>query len=152
MGVNGLWPLLTSAIEHVDVCATLQGKRVAVDWMVWLHRAAASHAFELLAGNLEPALGHLTLALGQLITNGVDIVVILDGEPLPSKADEVQRRSARRQIAVQEYESIIRNKDCESSGNDAKRAATLAATVTPELIEASINLLRKQGIAYAVAP
>lgn len=96
MGIQGLLPLLRS-VTTAATAADLRGLTVAVDGYGWLHRGVHGCAAELGMGKDSDGYVRYVMARVEfLVSNGVKVMMVFDGGPLPSKeGTEVERASSR---------------------------------------------------------
>ena len=94
MGITGLLPFIKGALTKTHI-STYEGKRVAVDAYVWLHRGVLTCASELcqniptdrfkISLKLDRHLQYCLRQVGLLLHYGVIPVLVFDGGHLPSK-------------------------------------------------------------------
>ena len=112
MGIKGLHKFVESVAQPVHI-SEYRGKCLAVDAMIWLHRGSV---------------GQLLRLVYLLRTQGVDVLVVFDGAPLPMKG----RTDAKRR--------------------ELREGDETASVVTPQMSRSAIAKLRELGVPFVVAP
>ena len=129
MGIQGLLPLLKSAIEPNVPLNRFRGKLIAVDGNVWIHRGTYACALELAAGTPTMAYVHYCRKLCEMCTaQGVRLLVVFDGHSLPAKGPAHQRRREKRKQASQAmnaYAELAREHQFEAEQEDDPEAKKL---------------------------
>ena len=146
--MDGLLPFVSSAFSDAHV-SQFRGKHVAIDASGWLHRGAQACTKELALGHeTHRFLGFALRMLKLLQAHGVSPVFVFDGASLPMKERTRRERAERREAARQQGISLLEmGRTAEASGAFAK-----AATVTSAMARQLIVILRRQRIAYVIAP
>lgn len=150
MTVKSLWLVLKCALEVVDYYEDNSGKRIGIDFFVWLHAIAAAHAdsYEL-RKDLGPATRTFTLRLNKLLDAGITPVFVIDGASTGAKASVNLARAGKR---AEKLEEAKRYHDAGSKA-EAMKAAASAIKITEEFIYHIVHtVLRPGGIAYLRAP
>ena len=160
MGISGLLPLLKSIQVNTHI-KQYAGKVVGVDAYVWLHRGAFSCAWDLALGNpttkyLFPPNSHTYTRYVDYAMHrikmfrhyGVEPYVVFDGDYLPSKVHTEDSRESKRA----EYLSAGMRYYSQNQNSKATEQFQKCVDITPEMAYRFILALRKEGIAYVVAP
>ncbi|KAM0375498.1 hypothetical protein HYE67_007235 [Fusarium culmorum] len=148
MGVSGLLPLLKS-IQKPTELKKYHGQTFGVDAYGWLHRAAYCCALEL--GQDKPTQKYLNAAMTRvrmLRHFGITPYMVFDGDFLPSKAATEDSRAKKRDEKKKAAMELLR------AGKPAQATQEFqkCIDITPEMASALIQLLKKLGIPYVVAP
>ncbi|WVN88953.1 uncharacterized protein L203_104168 [Cryptococcus depauperatus CBS 7841] len=148
MGISGLLPLLKEAQVEGHV-SHFEGKKLAVDAYVWLHKGAFGCAEDLVKGReTHKYVDYAMYKIRFLRHHGVEPFMVFDGGPLPAKrGTEVSRARSR-------AENLEKAKALESQGRskEAKEAYTRCVDVCPEMAYQLIKALRAENVDYVVAP
>ena len=102
MGIKGLPEVLRPWLKSVQV-GKYAGKRAAVDAYSWLHKGAYSCALELGTNNRwwirqrrdAPYVRYCIHRAQMLRHYGITPVIVFDGDRLPAKGEEKERRERR---------------------------------------------------------
>ena len=126
-----------------------RGSKVAVDGYVWLHRGVYIAATALALG--DPTSKHIDYCISktkQLLSWGLDPIIVFDGANLPAKGKtEIARLEAR--------EKALRRADALYVAGDKSKAHQLYSAsieVTAHMAKLFAEELRKLGVNYIVAP
>ncbi len=127
MGVKGLLRELNACMRTADL-KSLKGLRVGIDGYCWLHRGAMACARDLV---LEKETSkHIEYCLRQLrlfVEQNIQVVVVLDGGPLPCKGAQDELRKKRR------LESRVIAQQLEAAGaSTCQQHYAAAVEITPE--------------------
>lgn len=148
MGVDGLLPFVASASSDCHI-SRYKGKAVAVDASGWLHRGAHACATELALGTpTERFLGYALRMVKMLQSQGVQPLLVFDGGSLSMKERTRRQREAAREDAREHGRSLHE----QGLTAEAHAAFARAVTVTPAMSRSLIEALRRQRVAYVVAP
>ncbi|KAL7682809.1 putative XPG/Rad2 endonuclease, PIN-like domain superfamily, 5'-3' exonuclease domain superfamily [Plasmopara halstedii] len=152
MGVTGLLPVLKSVMDQVHV-SKYDGNTVGVDASDWLYKGAYSCPVDLVLGRptdayLNYAMQHLKL----LQQHNIRPILVFDGAPLPSKAQENAARSRFRANWLQKARKLLQEAKEDQDPRAVFSACTKAVSVTNDMIMRLIAVLRKMNITFYVAP
>ncbi|KAK9714476.1 hypothetical protein RND81_06G097100 [Saponaria officinalis] len=148
MGIQGLLPQLKSIMSPINI-KDLKGCCVAVDTYSWLHKGALSCSTQL-CKNI-PTSRHIDYCMHRvnlLRHYGVKPILVFDGGFLPMKSEQENKRARSRK------ENLARAVEHESSGNSsaAYEYYQKAVDISPAIAFELIQVLKREGIAYIVAP
>ncbi|GMK55734.1 hypothetical protein CspeluHIS016_0207900 [Cutaneotrichosporon spelunceum] len=148
MGIQGLLPLLKE-VQQPRHISDFQGKTLAVDAYVWLHKGAFGCAEDLVKGRKTTKfVDYAMFRVRMLQHHKIRPFVVFDGGPLPAKRGTEDSRAKSR------ADHLARAKSYEAQGRmkDARDAYTKCVDITPEMAYQLIKALRAEGIDYVVAP
>lgn len=146
MGLN-LKPLVTSNPIRIS---DLDGKVVAVDAFNVIYQFLATirgPTGELLANNQGEPTSHLSGLFYRninLLSDGVKLIYIFDGQPHKLKTGEIERRRKVKADATEKYNLAME----EGRIDDAKKFSQATSILTSKMIEESKYLLSLMGIPY----
>jgi len=126
-----------------------KGRTLAVDGFAWLHRGAFSCALELATGQATARhIDYCVHMVSMLRHYGVTPVVVLDGAPLPGKADVNSQRSAKRR------EMLTKGQELMDEGRrvDAEQCFQKAISITADMANKLHRALLAMGVDCLVAP
>ena len=132
--------------------ASFAGLVVGVDVSCWIYLClSTSAAAWAVTGDYTTTVRLIMERVEALARTGIIPLIVLDGKPLPGKAEEASTRMKARASARQ---SLLAHLD---AGNDlrdadALRLARRMASRTPELTNALIRTLWQHGYNFVVAP
>lgn len=148
MGISGLIPFVSDAIEKVEV-NKLRGKKVAIDSYCWLHKGAFGCAEKLAIGEKTTQyVKYCTNMLDMLLFNGVIPVMVFDGRHLPAKANEEKNRREERQKKKKLAAQFLRS----GQKDKARKYIASSIDVTHEMALELIRTCRSMKIDSIVAP
>ncbi|XP_059474510.1 exonuclease 1 [Neocloeon triangulifer] len=148
MGVTGLLPLLKKSADQVNV-SQLEGKTVAIDAYVWLHRGAFSCADRLARG--EKTLGFVGYGqkmLNMLLAHKIKPILVFDGRRLEAKADTEKKRHEIRKQNKQKAEELLKAGREPEARDFLRRSVDVNHSMAIELI----RVARKMNVDCIVAP
>ncbi|KXN86523.1 Exodeoxyribonuclease 1 [Leucoagaricus sp. SymC.cos] len=148
MGISGLLPAL-KPIQKTKHLSDFQGKTIAVDAYVWLHKGVYACATELATG--KPTHKYVDYAMHRvrlLRHFGIEPYIVFDGGPLPAKRGTESERKQRRE------ENLSRGKAFAAQGkhSQARDCFVKCVDVTPQMAYQLIKALRVENVQYVVAP
>ncbi|KAG6620339.1 putative exonuclease 1 [Phytophthora cinnamomi] len=152
MGVTGLLPVLKSVTDQVHV-SKYAGKTVGVDASGWLYKGAYSCPVDLVLG--RPTDAYLNFGIQQiklLQEHDITPILVFDGAPLPSKAQENAARARSRKEWKLKAEKLLKDKGEDRDGRAIFTACTRAVSVTNDMVMKLIAVLRRMNITFYVAP
>ena len=153
MGLPGAKRLLAGCEVPANIFTLCRGATLIIDAFVWLHCFAHVFAEAVDAGDCTSAVNCFEKRLRRLQFSGVFCLVIFDGAGSDAKGAEKQRRDVRREARVA---SLVRQAEeadgAALSSVEKKKLAAAGARVTPALIQATVNMLRRLGVSYTFGP
>jgi len=148
MGVDGLFPVIAPAMEKVNYFEALNGRTVAEDGFVWLHKDATFSALGLILRQDDTdVIKRFSQRVNKLLDHGVTPFMVFDGKRTTGKLVNAERAKARheaRQTALKLH----------AAGDKvgAEKWAKQAISVTQSMVYNVIHqVLRPRGIRYCVA-
>jgi len=132
----------------------LSGKKISVDGYNFLYQFITSIRTKegfLLTTEEGKVVSHLKGMLSRLSTmkeNGIDPIIIFDGEPHPLKKGTLELRRKRKEMAQKEWEEALEKGDL----SKAKSKAQQTSRLTHEMVSDARRLLDLMGIQYIDAP
>ncbi|KAG3117852.1 hypothetical protein PI124_g4299 [Phytophthora idaei] len=152
MGVTGLLPVLKSVTDQVHV-SKYAGKTVGVDASDWLYKGAYSCPVDIVLGRptdayLNYAIQHIKL----LQEHDITPIMVFDGAPLPSKAQENAKRGRSRRDWKLKTMKLLQEKQEDQDPRAVFSACTRAVSVTNDMVMRLIAVLRRMDITFYVAP
>ena len=171
MGITGLLPQLKSVTKTISI-GELEGKRVAVDANVWIHKGTYACAVDLVLGKpTDVYVMYCRKMCLKLREFGIFPVLVFDGHALPAKAitsrqREGNRASARRKLdenidALHRLEAwamstpydVALQSDLGVARVAVERAAQTAVEVTADMVERVISVCGAlEGVEVLRAP
>ncbi|CAF3685500.1 unnamed protein product [Adineta steineri] len=150
MGIEGLHPLLKSAIHRVDIkTAEFRGTTCAVDTSFLLHRGAYACAGKLAKKETtDKYIVYVTRFVERLLEWNIKPIMVFDGSALPAKRITNANRSDERE------RNRLRAQKALASGKtrEAEQFFQKAIEITPDMVLNVIRTLRTMGIDVIVAP
>ncbi|EDQ85176.1 uncharacterized protein MONBRDRAFT_29551 [Monosiga brevicollis MX1] len=148
MGIQGLLPLVQPAMRKVHMRA-FEGKRVAIDAFSWLHRGAYACAMDLaLRKQTDMHVRFCMKRIALLKQCNITPIMVFDGQPLPSKRNENQRRTAQRLEGRKRGLALLREGKRAEARRQFSQSIHIDGAIAFQLIEAC----RKAAIEVLVAP
>ena len=160
MGVKGLLPCLQPITRSVSL-EQYRGLTVAVDAMSWLHKGVFACDVRALAksqrGDQSDKSTSAELKCIDYTTNkaetlkakfGIEVILVIDGDALPSKNEENMQRREERTKAFQKAMAAEKAHDSRS----ARRFYAQSCSVTHMMRYELIKKCKEIGLAYLVAP
>jgi exonuclease-1 len=163
MGVKGLLPCLQSITRSVSL-ERYRGLTVAVDAMSWLHKgvfacdvkalAKSQRGRSELSSSSSPSadikcINFTMKKADHLRANfGMEVILVIDGDSLPCKKEENERRRVERDVAFQKAVAAEEAGDSRA----ARRFYAQSCSVTHKIRYELIKTCKQAGIAFLVAP
>ncbi|KAG2765844.1 hypothetical protein PC129_g12890 [Phytophthora cactorum] len=152
MGVTGLLPVLKSVTDQVHV-SKYAGKTVGVDASDWLYKGAYSCPVDIVLGRPTDAyLNHAIQHIKLLQEHDITPIMVFDGAPLPSKAQENAKRGRSRRDWKLKAMKLLQEKQEDQDPRAVFSACTRAVSVTNDMVMRLIAVLRRMDITFYVAP
>ncbi|KAG1709480.1 hypothetical protein DVH05_020135 [Phytophthora capsici] len=152
MGVAGLLPVLKSVTDQVHV-SKYAGKTVGVDASSWLYKGAYSCPVDLVLGKPTDAYLNFSIQHIKLLQdNNITPIMVFDGAPLPSKAQENIARGRSRVDWRRKAKEMLQQPEEKQDGREIFKACTRGVSVTNEMVMRLIATLRRMNITFYVAP
>ena len=149
MGVTGLLDFVRPACEPDVHVGRFRGQYLAVDASGWLHRGAHSCSSDLAQGkHTERYLGFSLRMIALCREHGVELLFVFDGAPAVMKARTNAMRAEQREAALAQGHQLL----AEGHRTEASAAFGRAVRVTAAMRRRLIAALRKQRVAFVVAP
>ncbi|UJR28468.1 hypothetical protein I4U23_009707 [Adineta vaga] len=150
MGIEGLHPLLKSAIHRVDIkSAEFRGTTCAVDTSFLLHRGAYACAGKLAQKeSTDKYVQYVTRFVERLLDWGIKPIMVFDGSPLPAKRiTNINRSDERERNRLRAQKALASGKT-----REAEQFFQKAIEITPDMVLNVIRTLRTMGTDVIVAP
>lgn len=160
MGVKGLLPCLQSITRSVPL-ERYRGLTVAVDAMSWLHKGVFACDVKALAHSQRNEVSERPVSSElkciQYTTNkvdilrvkfGINVILVIDGDALPSKREENEHRREEREKAFHKAISAEQAHDSRA----ARRYYAQSCSVTYKIRYELIKRCKESGIPFLVAP
>ncbi|KAL3823288.1 hypothetical protein ACHAXA_003436 [Cyclostephanos tholiformis] len=160
MGVKGLLPCLQSITRSVSL-ERYRGLTVAVDAMSWLHKGVFACDVRALAksqrGDQSDKAKFAELKCIEYATNkaetlkvkfGIEVILVIDGDALPSKNEENTLRRDERDKAFEKAMDAEKAHDSRSARSFYAQSCSITHAMRYELIKKCKTI----GLAYLVAP
>jgi exonuclease-1 len=150
MGIEGLHPLLKSAIHRVDIKSSeFRGTTCAVDTSFLLHRGAYACAGKLAQNeSTDRYIQYVTRYVERLLAWNIKPIMVFDGSPLPAKRiTNINRSDERERNRLRAQKALASGKT-----REAEQFFQKAIEITPNMVLNVIRALRTMGIDVIVAP
>ncbi|KAL7551438.1 hypothetical protein ACHAWF_015484 [Thalassiosira exigua] len=160
MGVKGLLPCLQSITRSVSL-ERYRGLTVAVDAMSWLHKGVFACDVKSLAkiqrGDESEKATSAELKCINYTTRksetlkvkfGIEVILVIDGDSLPSKKEENAQRREERDKAFEKAVAAEKARDSRA----ARRFYAQSCSVTHKMRYELIKACKQLNIAFLVAP
>ncbi|KAL7484465.1 hypothetical protein ACHAW6_010102 [Cyclotella cf. meneghiniana] len=159
MGVNGLLPCLQSITRTVSL-EHYRGLTVAIDAMSWLHKGVFACDVKALArsqridsekcGSAELRCVKYALDKAVILRRkfGMEVLLVIDGDSLPSKKEENAQRREDREICFDKAVAAENAGDARA----ARRFYAASISVTHKIRYELINACKQAKIPFLVAP
>ncbi|KAL9185740.1 hypothetical protein ACHAXT_003517 [Thalassiosira profunda] len=161
MGVKNLLPTLQSITRSVGL-EKYRGLTAAVDAMSWLHKGVFSTDVKALAtsqrGGLESEKAtaaelkciNYAIKKAELLRDqfGISVILVIDGDALPSKKEENAKRREERDKAFEKAVAAEKARDSRAARRFYAQSCSVTHKIRYELIKACQQL----NIAFIVAP
>ena len=149
MGIPNLLRLLKN-ISKRQKLINYKGKKAGIDGYTWLHRSLYCIGEGILKTPIDitKCLNYFTKKLQLLLKNEITPIFIFDGDKLPMKLNEEDKREIKRK----EYEKEAENMLNMYNTYGAIRKKIEAFDVTPEFAYEFMKILQAYNVEYYVAP
>ena len=149
MGIPNLLRLLKN-ISKRQRLNNYKGKKAGIDGYTWLHRSLYCIGEGILKNPIEitKCINFFTKKLQLLLDNEITPIFIFDGDKLPMKLIEEDKREIKRK----EYEKEAENMLNMYNTYGAIRKKIEAFDVTPEFAYEFMKILQNYNVEYYVAP
>lgn len=161
MGVKGLLPCLQSITRSVSL-ERYRGLTVAVDAMSWLHKGVFACDVKALAKSQRDASENESATSSEVkcinytinkaetlqVEFGIGVILVIDGDSLPSKKEENAQRREERDKAFEKAIAAEKARDSRT----ARRFFAQSCSVTHKMRYELIKACKQLGIAFLVAP
>jgi len=159
MGVKGLLPCLQSITRAVPL-ERYRGLAVAIDAMSWLHKgifacnvralAKSQRSNSATTSSEELDCVKYTIKKADILQQkfGIDVLLVIDGDSLPSKKEENEQRRAERDKAFERAVAAENAGDNRSARRFYARSCSITYNIRYELIKAC----KQASISFLVAP
>ena len=158
MGVSGLLPTLQSITKSVSL-EKYRGLSVCVDAMSWLHKGVFACDVKALSkhqrsedqtpSQVELKCINYTTGKAEVLSKlGMSVILVIDGDALPSKKEENKKRKEEREKNFQKALAAEQAKDSRA----ARRFYASSCSVTHKMRYMLIKACKDLGINFIVAP
>ena len=149
MGIPNLLRILRN-ITTRQTLSNYRGKRAGIDGYTWLHKSLYCIGDGILKDpiDISRCLNFFIKKLQLLLKNQITPIFIFDGDKLPMKYDEEDKRQIKRKEFEKESENLLRMNNFYGAIN--KKIESF--DVTPEFAYEFIKILKLYKIEYYVAP
>ena len=149
MGIPNLLRILRN-ITTRQTLSSYRGKRAGIDGYTWLHRSLYCIGDGILKDpiDISRCLNFFIKKLQLLIKNQITPIFIFDGDKLPMKYDEEDKREIKRKEFEKESQNLLRMNNIYGAINKKIEGFD----VTPEFAFEFIKILHIYNIEYYVAP
>ena len=149
MGIPNLLRILKN-ISKKQQLSYYKGKKAGIDGYSWLHRALYCIGEGILKNPIDitRCLNYFTKKLQLLLRNEVIPIFIFDGDKLPMKLNEEDKREIKRKEYEKEAEELLNMNNI--YGAILKKVE--AFDVTPEFAYEFMKILKAYSVEYYVAP
>ena len=149
MGIPNLLKLLKN-ISKKQRLSKYKGKKAGIDGYTWLHRSLYCIGEGILKNPIEitKCINFFTKKLQLLLDNEITPIFIFDGDKLPMKLNEEDKREIKRKEYEKEAESMLNMYNIYG----AIRKKIEAFDVTPEFAYEFMKILKDYNVEYYVAP
>ena len=149
MGIPNLLRILRNITTRQTLSA-YRGKRAGIDGYTWLHRSLYCIGDGILKDpiDISRCLNFFIKKLQLLLKNQITPIFIFDGDKLPMKYDEEDKREIKRKEFEKESQNLLRMNNIYGAINKKIEGFD----VTPEFAFEFIKILHIYNIEYYVAP
>lgn len=149
MGILNLLRILKQ-ISTKRSLNSYKGKRAGIDGYTWLHRSLYCIGEGILKNpvDITKCINYFTKKLQLLIRNDITPIFIFDGDKLPMKVNEEDKRQIKRKVYEKEAENMLKMNNI--YGAIYKKIE--AFDVTPEFAYEFMKILKIYNVEYYVAP
>ena len=149
MGILNLLRILKQ-ISTKRSLNSYKGKKAGIDGYTWLHRSLYCIGEGILKNpvDITKCINYFTKKLQLLLRNEITPIFIFDGDKLPMKTSEEDKRQIKRKEYEKEAENMLRMNNI--YGAIYKKIE--AFDVTPEFAYEFMKILKIYNVEYYVAP
>ena len=149
MGIPKLLKILSDVTTRKSL-STYRGKRAGVDGYTWLHRSLYCIGDGIIQNpiDISRCINFFIKKLQLLLKNQITPIIIFDGDKLPMKNTEEDKRETRRNYFLKASEDLLKLNN--KAGAIIKKIESF--DVTPEFTFEFIKVLNIYKIEYYVAP
>jgi len=149
MGIPNLLRILKQ-ISNKRSLSTYKGKKAGIDGYTWLHRSLYCIGEGILKNpvDITKCINYFTKKLQLLLRNEITPIFIFDGDKLPMKINEEDKREIKRKEYEKEAENMLKMNNV--YGAIYKKIE--AFDVTPEFAYEFMKILKIYHVEYYVAP
>ena len=149
MGIPNLLRLLRNITTRQPL-SSYRGKRAGIDGYTWLHRSLYCIGDGILKSpiDISRCINFFTKKLQLLLKNDITPIFIFDGDKLPMKNNEEDKREIKRKEYLRESENLLKMNNI--YGAIFKKIESF--DVTPEFAYEFMKILNTYKIEYYVAP
>lgn len=152
MGITGLLPMLKNHLEYVEV-SELKGMKIGVDGYSWLYKAITVFAYDVYMRPTDEAVvkKYVSVCVRKckaLISKGVELYFVFDGEEHPMKIGTNEKRRTRKQDIQDRIEELIK----QGNIREAKNLMARCLKVNSDMVNNLIVALKEMNIPYMIAP
>lgn len=152
MGITGLLPLLKDQMTYVEL-SDLKGMKMGVDGYSWLYKAITSYGPDVYMRPNDPSVIERYVGLcirkcKALISHGIQLYFVFDGEEHPMKKETNQRRRKRKMDTQEKIEMYMKK----GRTKEAKALMSRCLKVDDFMVNNLIEALKDMKIPYMIAP
>ena len=149
MGIPNLLRILKNITKKQSL-NSYKGKKAGIDGYTWLHRSLYCIGEGILKNPIDitKCINYFTKKLQLLLRNEIIPIFIFDGDKLPMKINEEDKREIKRKEYEKEAENMLKMNNI----NGAIYKKIEAFDVTPEFAYEFMKILQNYNIEYYVAP
>ena len=149
MGIPNLLRILKNITKKQSL-SSYKGKKAGIDGYTWLHRSLYCIGEGILKNPIDitKCINYFTKKLQLLLRNEIIPIFIFDGDKLPMKINEEDKREIKRKEYEKEAENMLKMNNI--YGAIYKKIE--AFDVTPEFAYEFMKILKNYNIEYYVAP
>ena len=149
MGIPNLLRILKQ-ISTKQSLSSYKGKKAGIDGYTWLHRSLYCIGEGILKNPIDitKCINYFTKKLQLLLKNEVTPIFVFDGDKLPMKINEEDKREIKRKEYEKEAENMLKMNNI--YGAIYKKIESF--DVTPEFAYEFMKVLKNYNVEYYVAP
>ena len=149
MGIPNLLKILKNISKRKSL-SSYKGKRAGIDGYTWLHRSLYCIGEGILKNPIDitKCINYFTKKLQLLLRNEITPIFIFDGDKLPMKINEEDKREIKRREYEKEAENLLKINNI--YGAIYKKIE--AFDVTPEFAYEFMKILKNHNVEYYVSP
>ena len=149
MGIPNLLRILKQ-ISTKQSLSAYKGKKAGIDGYTWLHRSLYCIGEGILQNPIDitKCINYFTKKLQLLLKNDITPIFVFDGDKLPMKINEEDKREIKRKEYEKEAENMLKMNNI--YGAIYKKIESF--DVTPEFAYEFMKILKNYNIEYYVAP